>query len=113
MLDVTDQSSIDGARRDVTAALGASGLAGLVNNAGIGIGGPIEFVALDDWRRQFEVNLFGTIAVTQAFLPLIRQARGRIAIVGSIGGRMASPFIAPYCATKFALEAVGDALRSS
>ncbi len=110
-LDVTDESTIDAARQQVAAAVGRSGIAGLVNNAGIGLGGPIEFLPLDEWRTQFEVNVFGTIAVTQAFIPLIRQGRGRIIVIGSIAGRFTSPFIGPYCASKYALEAFTDALR--
>jgi NAD(P)-dependent dehydrogenase (short-subunit alcohol dehydrogenase family) len=110
-LDVTDESTIDAARQQVAAAVGRSGIAGLVNNAGIGLGGPIEFLPVDEWRTQFEVNVFGTIAVTQAFMPLIRQGRGRIVVIGSIAGRFASPFIGPYCASKHALEAFTDALR--
>jgi NAD(P)-dependent dehydrogenase (short-subunit alcohol dehydrogenase family) len=71
----------------------------------------LEFVDLDDFRLQLEINLIGQIAVTQAALPLLRASRGRIANVTSIGGLMATPFMAPYCASKFALEAVSDCLR--
>lgn len=110
-IDVTDGGSIAAACETVAQQLGDSGLRGLVNNAGIGVGGPLEFVSMDDLRRQFEVNVFGQVAMTQAFLPLIRKARGRIVNIGSIGGRMASPFIGPYSASKFALEAITDALR--
>jgi NAD(P)-dependent dehydrogenase (short-subunit alcohol dehydrogenase family) len=111
MIDVTDEASIAAAKQTVAAAAGESGIAGLVNNAGIGVGGPLEFVPLDDLRRQFEVNVFGQIAVAQAFLPMLRSGRGRIVNIGSISGRMASPFIAPYSASKFAMEALTDALR--
>ena len=83
-------------------------LDGLVNNAGIGVAGPLEYVPLDALRRQFEVNVTGQIAVTQAFLPFLRRSCGRIVFIGSIGGRFATPFLAPYCASKFALEAVAD-----
>jgi NAD(P)-dependent dehydrogenase (short-subunit alcohol dehydrogenase family) len=110
-IDVTDAGSIASARETVGQQLADSGLQGLVNNAGIGVGGPLEFVDIDELRRQFEVNVFGQVAVTQAFLPLIRRARGRIVNVGSIGGRLASPFIGPYSASKFAMEAITDALR--
>jgi NAD(P)-dependent dehydrogenase (short-subunit alcohol dehydrogenase family) len=110
-IDVTDAASIAAAAEEVRAALGTAGLAGLVNNAGIAVSGPVEHVAIDDWRRQFEVNLFGQVAVTQAFLPLIRSARGRIVNVSSIGGRIALPLAGPYAASKFALEAVSDSLR--
>jgi NAD(P)-dependent dehydrogenase (short-subunit alcohol dehydrogenase family) len=110
-LDVTDQTSIGAAGESVAQQIGDSRLAGVVNNAGIGVGGPMEFVSIEDLRRQVEVNVFGAVAVTQAFLPLIRRARGRIVNIGSIGGRLASPFIGPYSASKFALEAVTDAFR--
>ena len=110
-IDVTDAGSIAAARAQVEAAAGGRGVHGLVNNAGVGVGGPLEFVPLDDLRRQLEVNVIGQVAVTQAFLPMLRQARGRIVYIGSIAGRMATPFIAPYAASKFALEAITDALR--
>lgn len=110
MLDVTDSESIASAMRIVDEASPA-GLAGLVNNAGISVGGPLEFVAIDEWRRQLEVNFIGQVAVTQAALPALRKARGRIVNMTSIGGRLASPFLGPYNASKYALEAVTDALR--
>ena len=110
-LDVTDPASIAGASHTVTAMIGDHGLAGLINNAGIGVAGPIEALPLTDWRRQFEVNLFGLIATTQTFLPLIRKGRGRIINMGSIAGRASMPFMAPYAASKHALVAVTDALR--
>jgi NAD(P)-dependent dehydrogenase (short-subunit alcohol dehydrogenase family) len=91
--------------------VGTTGLAGLVNNAGIGVAGPQEFLTPEDWRRQFEVNVFGHIATTQALLALIRKARGRIVNVTSIAGRMATPFLGPYAASKHAMEAVSDSLR--
>jgi NAD(P)-dependent dehydrogenase (short-subunit alcohol dehydrogenase family) len=109
-LDVTEADSIATALSAVDDDAPA-GLAGLVNNAGIGVGGPLELIPLDDWRRQFEVNLIGAVAVTQAMLPALRMARGRIVNVTSIGGRLATPFLGPYSASKFALEAVTDALR--
>jgi len=111
LIDVTDAESISSAADTVGATLGEAGLAGLVNNAGIGVGGPLEFLPLDDLRRQLEVNVIGQIAVTQAFLPLIRRGTGRIVNIGSIGGRMATPFTGPYCASKFAMEALTDSLR--
>ena len=106
-LDVTDPDTIAAARDE----LDERGLHGLVNNAGIGISGPIEFVPLDELRHQLEVNLVGQVAVTQAFLPNIREAKGRIVNVSSIGGRMALPMAGPYAASKHALEAVSDSLR--
>jgi NAD(P)-dependent dehydrogenase (short-subunit alcohol dehydrogenase family) len=112
MIDVTDADGIARARDTVRDAIGPGGrLHGLVNNAGIGVGGPVEFVALDEWRRQLEVNVIGQVAVTQAFLPLMRAGKGRIVNIGSIGGLVASPFLAPYCASKFAMEAITDSMR--
>jgi NAD(P)-dependent dehydrogenase (short-subunit alcohol dehydrogenase family) len=110
-IDVTDQATIDAAVSQVTAALAGGGLHGLVNNAGIAVSGPLEHVAIDDLRRQLEVNLIGQVAVIQGFLPLIRAARGRIVNVSSIGGRIALPLAAPYAASKYALEAISDSLR--
>ncbi|MDP3936793.1 MAG: SDR family NAD(P)-dependent oxidoreductase [Deltaproteobacteria bacterium] len=111
LIDVTNEGSIAAAAKEVTAALGENGLAGLVNNAGIVVSGPLEFTSMDEWRRQFEVNFFGFVAVTQTFLPLLRKARGRIVNISSIGGRVASPFIGPYAASKYAMEGASDALR--
>ncbi len=111
ILDVTEQPTIDASAATVTAAVGESGLAGLINNAGVGVGGPLEFISVDELRRQLEVNVIGQIAVTQAFMPLIRKATGRIVNMGSIGGRMATPFLGPYNASKFAMEALTDSLR--
>jgi NAD(P)-dependent dehydrogenase (short-subunit alcohol dehydrogenase family) len=82
-----------------------------VNNAGVAIAAPLELVPLDELRRQLEVNLVGQVAVTQAFLPAVRAARGRVVLMGSIGGKSALPFLGPYAASKFALEAVADSLR--
>lgn len=110
-LDVTDTVSISTAASAVAGAVGQAGLAGLVNNAGIVVPGPIEFLPLTDLRRQLEINVVGQVAVTQAFLPLIRAGRGRIVNMGSISGRMATPFTGAYAASKFALEALTDALR--
>ena len=106
-LDVTDPDSIAAAKDE----LDERGLRGLVNNAGVAVSGPIEFVPLDELRRQLEVNLVGQVAVTQAFMPNIREPKGRIVNVSSIGGRIALPLVGPYAASKFGLEAVSDALR--
>jgi NAD(P)-dependent dehydrogenase (short-subunit alcohol dehydrogenase family) len=106
-LDVTDADSIAAAKDE----LDERGLRGLVNNAGIAVSGPIEFIPLDELRQQLEVNLVGQVAVTQAFLPNVREAKGRIANVSSIGGRIALPLVGPYAASKFGLEAVSDSLR--
>jgi NAD(P)-dependent dehydrogenase (short-subunit alcohol dehydrogenase family) len=87
------------------------GLAGLVNNAGVAIPGPLETIPLEDFRRQLEVNLVAYVAVTQAMLPAIRQAEGRVVFISSIGGRVAFPFAGPYHAAKFGTEAIGDVFR--
>lgn len=110
-LDVTDSASIAAARDRVAAAVDGSGLAGLVNNAGIAVPGPLEHLPIDELRRQLEVNLVGQIAVTQAFMPLLRAARGRIVNIGSIGGRVALPLLGPYAASKHAMEGFTDSLR--
>jgi NAD(P)-dependent dehydrogenase (short-subunit alcohol dehydrogenase family) len=110
-VDVTDPAAIAAAAEEIGAAAGGRGVAGLVNNAGIAVPGPVEYVALDELRRQLEVNLVGQVAAIQAFLPLLRAGRGRIVNVSSIGGKIALPLMAPYSASKFALEAVSDSLR--
>lgn len=109
LLDVTDEEQIEAAAETVEEEAG--GLAGLVNNAGIARGGPLEYLPLDEWREQFEVNVIGQIAVTKAMLPLLRRERGRVVFIGSIGGRVATPLMGPYNASKFAVEAIGEALR--
>jgi NAD(P)-dependent dehydrogenase (short-subunit alcohol dehydrogenase family) len=110
-LDVTDQAQVAEAAVRVADQTAGGGLDALVNNAGIGIGGPLELVSAEDLRRQFEVNVFGQIAVTNAMLPALRLAGGRIVFVSSVGGRVAMAFTAPYAASKHAIEAFGDALR--
>ncbi len=111
LFDITDAAAIARAVESVTVAVGERGLAGLVNNAGIVKPGPLEFQSLADFREQLEVNLVGQLAVTQAFLPLIRLGRGRIVNVGSIGGRLVLPIHGAYHASKFGIEALSDALR--
>ena len=110
-LDVTDADSVRAAGATVDDRTGERGLAGLVNNAGVGTGGPLEFIPLDDIRRQFEVNLIGQIAVTQAMLGALRKARGRIVNMGSAGGHTPPPFVGPYAASKAALRATSESLR--
>ena len=110
-LDVTDPAQLAQAAERVREQTAAGGLDALVNNAGIGLGGPLELIAPEDLRRQFEVNVFAQVAVTRAMLPALRLARGRIVFVSSIGGRVAMAYTAPYAASKHALEAIGDALR--
>lgn len=107
LLDVTDAAAVEALAERV----GDGPLAGLVNNAGIAVGGPVEHLSLDEWRRQFEVNLFGHVAMTRALLPALRAGGGRVVNIGSIGGRQAAPFVAPYAASKFAMHAFSDALR--
>ena len=110
-LDITNSNEIAAALKTIAGEVGDAGLTGLVNNAGIGVVGPLEIVSLDELRRQFEVNVIGLIAVTQALLPLLRKARGRVVNMSSIAGRAAMPYMGPYAASKHALEALSDALR--
>ena len=105
-LDVTEPDQVAAAAE----AVGGE-LYGLVNNAGVAIAAPLELVPLEELRRQLEVNVVGQVAVTQALLPALRRARGRVVLMGSIGGRSALPFLGPYAASKFALEAIADSLR--
>jgi NAD(P)-dependent dehydrogenase (short-subunit alcohol dehydrogenase family) len=112
MLDVTDKAAIAAAADTVREHSRGGGLDALVNNAGSAHTGPLEFVPLDDIRKQFDVNLIGQIAVTRAMLPALRQTKGRIVNITSIGGLVATPFYGPYAASKFALEAVSDCLRT-
>ena len=109
VLDVSDPGAAATAKARVD-ELGGT-LHGLVNNAGITVQGPVEFLDLDEFRHQMEVNVVGPIALTQALLPALRAGRGRVVNVSSIGGKMAVPFLSPYSASKFALEAVSDSLR--
>jgi NAD(P)-dependent dehydrogenase (short-subunit alcohol dehydrogenase family) len=104
LLDITDADQIAG--------LDVGGeLAGLVNNAGVALAAPLEFVPLDELRRQLEINIIGQVAVTQAVLPALRRGKGRVVFVGSIAGKSALPFLGPYAASKFGLEAIADSLR--
>jgi NAD(P)-dependent dehydrogenase (short-subunit alcohol dehydrogenase family) len=112
MLDVTDPESIHAAIEQVNEVVADSGLDALINNAGISVNGAMEFISMDDLRQQFEVNFFGVVATTQAALPLLRKAdRSRIVHMGSIAGRQAPPILGPYSATKYAIEAIGEAQR--
>jgi NAD(P)-dependent dehydrogenase (short-subunit alcohol dehydrogenase family) len=109
ILDVTDQAHIDAVTKQVTEEAGI--LHGLVNNAGIARGGPLEYLPIDEWREQLEVNVIGQVALTKALLPLIRRSTGRIVFIGSISGKVATMMMAPYDASKFAIEGIGEALR--
>ena len=106
LLDVTDAGQIAAA-----ATVVGSELHGIVDNAGIAIAAPLELVPLEELRRQLEVNVVGQVAVLQAFLPALRAGRGRVVLMGSVGGRSALPFLGPYAASKHALEAFADVLR--
>ena len=117
VFDVTDREAVLGAAEQVGEAVGSGGLAGLVNNAGTALAGPLALQPLDDVRAQFEANVLGLVSVTQAFLPLLGTDRsrsgppGRIVNVSSVGGRVVSPFIGAYAGTKHAVEGISDALR--
>ena len=111
LMDVTVTEQIKAGAETVTQHAGATGLDGLVDNAGIGVTWPLELVPLDAFRRQFEVNVVGQLAVTQAFLPLLRKARGRIVIIGSIGDRITLPFGGPLASSKCAIASLADAFR--
>ncbi len=111
LLDVSDPVAIADAARIVTTSVGAAGLDGLVNNAGIAAAAPLEFIPIDEFRNQLEVNVVGQLAMVQAFLPLLRIAKGRIVNVTSIGGLVAGSMLGAYHASKFALEAMTDTLR--
>jgi NAD(P)-dependent dehydrogenase (short-subunit alcohol dehydrogenase family) len=117
VFDVTDEAAVYGAAAQVRDALAGGTLSGLVNNAGISVPGPLLELPIEDFRRQFEVNLIGVVTVTQAFAPLLGTDRqlqgkpGRIVNISSVGGRTATPFLAPYNASKFALEGLSESLR--
>jgi NAD(P)-dependent dehydrogenase (short-subunit alcohol dehydrogenase family) len=106
-IDVTDPDQIAAARDELSDVA----LAGLVNNAGIAVAAPLEFLPVDRFRQQLEINLIGQMAVTQAFLPALRRGGGRIVMVSSIGGRVALPLVSAYNASKFGLEGMSDSLR--
>ena len=117
VFDVTDREAVLRAAERVGEVIGGGGLAGLVNNAGTALAGPLALQPLDDVRAQFEANVLGLVSVTQAFLPLLGTDRsrsgppGRIVNVSSVGGRVVSPFIGAYAGTKHAVEGISDALR--
>ena len=115
--DVTDQAAVREAALQVEAVLGGATLAGLVNNAGVAVAGPLLHLPIEAFRQQLEVNLTGVVIATQAFAPLVGargtgpQDPGRIVNIGSVGGRNANPFMAPYCTSKFGLEGLSESLR--
>jgi NAD(P)-dependent dehydrogenase (short-subunit alcohol dehydrogenase family) len=117
LFDVTDEAAVARGAEQVAAALGGETLAGLVNNAGIAVAGPLLYLKLDEFRQQIDVNLTGQLVVTQAFAPLLGADRsrkgepGRIVMISSVGGKNANPFMGPYNASKFGLEGLSEALR--
>lgn len=117
LFDVTDGGAIAAAAREVEARLDGETLAGLVNNAGVAVPGPLVHLPIDDFRRQIEINLIGQLRVIQAFAPLLgageeqRGPPGRIVNMSSVAGRFAAPFLGAYNASKFGLEGMSDALR--
>jgi NAD(P)-dependent dehydrogenase (short-subunit alcohol dehydrogenase family) len=111
ILDVTIEEQVKAAVVAVEQHVGAAGLAGLVDNAGIGVTWPLELLPLDRLRQVFEVNVVGQVAVTQGFLPLLRRAQGRIVVIGSIGDRMSLPFGGPLGASKSAIGSLTESLR--
>ncbi|MEO3759836.1 SDR family NAD(P)-dependent oxidoreductase [Mycobacterium sp. B14F4] len=106
LLDVTDADHIAALPSSLPARLDA-----VVNNAGVVVGGAMETVTPDEWRKQLEINVIGQLAVTQAVLPRLRESRGRIVFISSVNGRLSMPLIGAYAASKFALEAAADAMR--
>lgn len=111
ILDITDPVQVTAIAERVAGDPDGRPLGVLVNNAGIAVNAPVETIPMAEWRRQFDVNFFGHVAITQALLPALLRARGRIVNVSSIGGRVAGPGFGAYAGSKFALEAMSDALR--
>jgi NAD(P)-dependent dehydrogenase (short-subunit alcohol dehydrogenase family) len=110
LLDIGDQAAIGPACQQILDRTGGR-IAALVNNAGINVNGPFEVLPIADWRRQFDVNFFGHLELTQGLLPALLTAGGRIVNIGSVGGRLSVPFLGPYSASKFAMRAWSDAIR--
>jgi NAD(P)-dependent dehydrogenase (short-subunit alcohol dehydrogenase family) len=117
LFDVTDREAVLGAAGQVGETVGDAGLAGLINNAGTALAGPLMHQPLDEIRQQFEINVLGLISVTQAFLPLLGAKKppsprpGRIVNISSVSGKVAEPFLGAYAGTKHAVEGVSDSLR--
>ncbi len=117
LFDVTDEAAVLAAARRVREALNGETLAGLVNNAGVAVAGPLLELPVEEFRRQLEINVIGAVIVTQAFAPLLGIDRalkgnpGRIVNISSVGGQIGNPFVAPYVASKFALEGLSESLR--
>ncbi|MBW4477618.1 MAG: SDR family NAD(P)-dependent oxidoreductase [Tolypothrix brevis GSE-NOS-MK-07-07A] len=111
IMDITKEEQIRSASELVSLAVGDEGLLALVNNATAIVFGPLECVPIEDVRENFEVGIIGQIAVTQAFLPMLRKAKGRVINISSECGRIADPYFGLLCAAKFALESFTDSLR--
>jgi NAD(P)-dependent dehydrogenase (short-subunit alcohol dehydrogenase family) len=117
IFDVTDEAAVKAAAASVRTALAGERLAGLVNNAGVAVAGPLLELPIEDFRRQIEINVVGVVTVTKAFAPLIgtdpalKGAPGRVVNISSVGGRVGNPFVAPYVASKFAIEGLSESLR--
>jgi len=117
IFDVTDETAVATGAKQVEAALAGETLAGLVNNAGVAVPGPLLSLKIEDFERQIAVNLAGALIVTQAFAPLLgadrsrKGAPGRIVMISSVGGKNAMPFLGAYCASKFGLEGMSESLR--
>jgi len=117
LFDVTDEAGVLASAREVRAALNGKTLAGLVNNAGIAVAGPLLELAADEFRRQMEVNVIGPVITTQAFGPLLGSdpsltgPKGRIVMISSVSGKVGAPLTAPYVASKHAIEGLSESLR--
>jgi NAD(P)-dependent dehydrogenase (short-subunit alcohol dehydrogenase family) len=117
VLDVTDEKSVADSVKECEKILGGRGLAGLINNAGVAFGGPIADMSMKDIRFHFEVNVFGLLNVTKAYLPLLgarehhQDTPGRIINITSVAGKFAAPFLGPYAGSKYAVEGLSDSLR--
>lgn len=117
LFDVTDEAAVLTAARQVREALGGETLAGLVNNAGIAVGGPVLELSADDFRRQMDINVMGPVIATQAFGPLLgadpslKGPKGRIVMISSVAGKNGNPLSAPYCTSKHAIEGLSESLR--
>ncbi|WP_413943755.1 SDR family oxidoreductase [Bdellovibrio sp. HCB-162] len=109
-LDVTSAADIESAWQTISSQKSDKKFI-LVNNAGVAVGGPIESLPSLEWKNLFDVNVLGLVAMTQKFLPRLRETQGRIVNIGSISGRIATPYLAPYCSSKFAVRAITDSLR--
>ncbi|MNK94800.1 Serine 3-dehydrogenase [compost metagenome] len=109
-MDVTSTADVNAAFEQISARLGDNELI-LINNAGVAVGGPVEALPIEEWRRIFDVNFFAVVNMTRTFLPLIRRSRGRVINISSISGHIAAPFLGPYCTSKFAIRAFTDSLR--